>query len=95
MPGVDDIGIGLAPERVGHGLSRWLLPTVITALRACGALKGSVLRAVILDWNHRSISAAQHAGFAVIGEQHVGQRRFLVLTRAQVISASQPSASEG
>jgi GNAT superfamily N-acetyltransferase len=83
LAGVDDIGIGLAPDRVGRGLSRWLLPAVITALQARGALSGSLLPAVILDWNHRSITAAQHAGFAVTGEHHVGQRRFLVLTRPQ------------
>lgn len=81
MAGVDDVGIGLAPGRVGRGLSRWLLPAVINSLEAEGVLTGSVLRAVILDWNQRSLAAAKRAGFAVVGEYLVGERRFIVLTR--------------
>lgn len=87
MPDVDDIGIGLAPDRVGHGLSRWLLPAVITSLHARGVLRGSILRAAVLDWNISSLTAAQHAGFTTAGEHRVGDRRFIVLTR----SLSQPS----
>jgi ribosomal-protein-alanine N-acetyltransferase len=80
-PGVDDIGIGLAPEWMGQGLSRRLLPPVIAALDALGVLTGSVLRAVVLDWNGRSLAAARGAGFAATGEHRVGDRRFIVMTR--------------
>jgi RimJ/RimL family protein N-acetyltransferase len=81
MAGVDDVGIGLAPGRVGRGLSRWLLPAVINSLEARGVLTAPVLRAVVLDWNHRSLTAARRAGFAVADEHRVGERRFIVLTR--------------
>jgi ribosomal-protein-alanine N-acetyltransferase len=85
VAGVDDIGIGLAPEHVGRGLSRWLLPAVLKSLEERGVLKGAVLRGVVLDWNGRSLSAAQRAGFAVTGEHRVGERRFIVITRPRVV----------
>jgi RimJ/RimL family protein N-acetyltransferase len=89
-PGVDDIGVGLAPDRVGHGLSRWLLPAVIESLEGLGVLTGSTLRAVILAWNVRSLAAAQRAGFEITGEHVVGNRRFCVLLRPRPASWSDP-----
>jgi ribosomal-protein-alanine N-acetyltransferase len=91
---VDDIGIGLAPDRVGRGLSRWLLPSVIESLEARGALTGSVLRAVVLDWNGRSLTAAQRAGFALAGEHRVGERRFIVITRPRTTQSRGRTAGQ-
>jgi ribosomal-protein-alanine N-acetyltransferase len=85
VAGVDDVGIGLAPEHVGRGLSRWLLPAVLESLEERGVLKGDVLRAVVLDWNGPSVSAARRAGFAVTSEHRVGERRFIVITRPRVV----------
>jgi RimJ/RimL family protein N-acetyltransferase len=94
MADVDDIGIGLAPDHVGRGLSRWLLPAVINSLEARGVLTGAVLRAVVLDWNRRSLTAAQRAGFAIAGEHHVGDRRFIILIRPRSTQVSNAPTSE-
>ncbi len=94
MAGVDDVGIGLAPGRVGRGLSRWLLPAVVDSLEAGGVLTGSVLRAVVLDCNHRSLAAAQRAGFSVADEHRVGERRFIVLTRPRTTQVPGAPTSE-
>jgi GNAT superfamily N-acetyltransferase len=89
MHDVDDIGIGLAPDLVGRGLSRWLLPAVITCLDARGVLRGSVLRAVVLDWNIRSLTAAQRLA------PHTRPRPAPVLSQplASVAGSSRPLAS--
>jgi RimJ/RimL family protein N-acetyltransferase len=63
------------------------LPAVIKSLESQGVLTGSVLRAVVLDWNRRSLTAADNAGFTVAGEHRVGDRRFIVITRPR---ATQP-----
>jgi ribosomal-protein-alanine N-acetyltransferase len=79
--GVDDLGMGLAPEHVGRGLSRWLIPALIGQLREMGALGGHTVRAVILDWNLRSQRAVRAAGFTPIGTVDSREGRFIVMTR--------------
>jgi RimJ/RimL family protein N-acetyltransferase len=83
-PGVLDVGVGMDPDLVGRGLGRdfgaavlaHLVPTTPTVRR---------LRAVVQDWNTRSIRLAQAMGFAVVGQHVVAQDsaqvRYVVLAR--------------
>ena len=65
-PGVLDVGYGLAPELMGHGLDRHGPERV---------------RMFVLDWNERSRRVAEGHGFAVDSALESDEGRFLVMTR--------------
>lgn len=85
VPGVDeatgvvDVGYGMAPDLMGHGRGRAFLDAIVDfALRTYGPTR---LRALVLDWNHRSQRALANAGFVQTDEVHVDSSRFVVLER--------------
>jgi ribosomal-protein-alanine N-acetyltransferase len=85
VPGVDataglvDVGYGMAPELMGRGRGRAFVDAIAgIADRTYGPTR---LRALVLDWNHRSRRTLEHAGFAETGDVRVGPSRFVVLER--------------
>jgi ribosomal-protein-alanine N-acetyltransferase len=87
VPGVDattdviDVGYGMAPELMGHGRGRAFVDAIVGfASRTYGPAH---LRALVLDWNHRSRRTLEHAGFAETGDVLVGPARFVVLETAE------------
>jgi [ribosomal protein S18]-alanine N-acetyltransferase len=81
QPGVLDVGVGMRPDLVGQGLGEALG----TAVLAHAALAGSGrMRAVVQDWNERSLALCRRLGFVATGEHHVGEVRFVVLERVPV-----------
>ena len=65
-PGTLDIGMGMDPALVGRGHGASFGQAVLDYLSM--RHPGQTLRAVIKDWNARSLRLAQGLGFADIGE---------------------------
>ena len=79
--GVEDLGFGLRPDLMGQGLSREILPWLLSALGEQPV--GSRLRVVILDWNARSLAAYRGAGFTDVGSHTNDNGTYLLLERAR------------
>jgi len=77
----DDIGWGLRPDLVGRGLSGTVLSAAIDRLKAEGSATAPELRIVVLDWNLRSLSAAERPGFSRAGTHRAPEGLFVVMTR--------------
>jgi RimJ/RimL family protein N-acetyltransferase len=78
-PGVLDVGVGMRPDLTGQGRGRPFAEAVLEHGRELAG--ASRLRAVVQDWNSRSIRLLEGLGFAATGEHLVGERRFVVLER--------------
>jgi RimJ/RimL family protein N-acetyltransferase len=79
-PGVLDVGVGMRPDLVGQGRGRAFATAVLehgVAVTGTGRL-----RAVVQDWNARSLRLLAALGFTETGAHQVGETRYLVLERA-------------
>ncbi len=65
-PGTVDVGYGMRPDRVGHGLGREFVGAVLAHVAA--EHPAERLRMSILRWNARSRRVAEAHGFRVAGE---------------------------
>ena len=77
--GVLDVGVGLRPDRVGQGLGPTFAGTVLDLAADRGARR---VRAVVQDWNGRSLRVLARLGFQRTGTHAVGEVTYLVLERA-------------
>lgn len=77
--GVVDVGYGMRPDRVGQGHAR----PFVAAILAFASQRFDVerFRALVLDWNQRSLAACHRAGFTQVGEVTTDAGRFVVLER--------------
>lgn len=91
--GVVDVGYGMRPDRVGQGQAQ----PFIAAILAFAAQRFDVerSRALVLDWNQRSLAACHRAGFAQVGEVTTDSGRFLVLERPSEPGPGQPAGQRG
>jgi RimJ/RimL family protein N-acetyltransferase len=76
--GVLDVGVGMRPDLVGHGRGPELATTVLEFAYARGATR---LRAVVQDWNIRSLRLVERLGFVRVGTHDVGDVTFVVVER--------------
>jgi RimJ/RimL family protein N-acetyltransferase len=76
--GVLDVGVGMRPDLVGQGLGPEFATTVLDFARARGATR---LRAVVQDWNTRSLRLVERLGFVRTGSHPVGDVTFVVVER--------------
>jgi [ribosomal protein S18]-alanine N-acetyltransferase len=63
--GVVDIGVGMRPDLVGHGLGREFGAAVLEHVR--GQFGDRALRAAVQSWNERSLRLARGLGFCPAG----------------------------
>lgn len=66
-PGVLDLGVGMAPALVGRGHGRAFGAAVLAHVRATAPPGTTRLRAVVQQWNVRSVRLARALGFAESG----------------------------
>ena len=76
--GVLDVGVGMRPDLVGQGRGPEFATTVLDFARARGATR---LRAVVQDWNIRSLRLVERLGFVRVGTHDVGDVTFVVVER--------------
>jgi [ribosomal protein S18]-alanine N-acetyltransferase len=76
--GVLDVGVGMRPDLVGQGLGPEFATTVLEFARGRGATR---LRAVVQDWNARSLRLVERLGFVRTGTHPVGDVTFVVVER--------------
>jgi [ribosomal protein S18]-alanine N-acetyltransferase len=76
--GVLDVGVGLRPDLVGQGLGPAFAEVVLAFAAARG---GRRLRAVVQDWNQRSLRLLAGLGFVATGRHPVGEVTYMVLER--------------
>src|SRR5919112_1793756 len=76
--GVLDVGVGMRPDLVGQGLGPDFATTVLDFARQRGATR---LRAVVQDWNTRSLRLVERLGFVRTGMHPVGDVTFVVVER--------------
>ncbi len=76
--GVLDVGVGMRPDLVGQGRGPEFAATVIDFAHARGATR---LRAVVQDWNIRSLRLVERLGFVRVGTHDVGEVTFVVAER--------------
>lgn len=76
--GVLDVGVGMRPDLVGQGRGPEFAATVIDFAHARGATR---LRAVVQDWNIRSLRLVERLGFVRVGTHDVGDVTFVVVER--------------
>jgi RimJ/RimL family protein N-acetyltransferase len=79
--GVLDVGVGMRPDLVGQGRGREFATTVLDFARGRGATR---LRAVVQDWNTRSLRLVERLGFVRVGTHDVGDVTFVVVERGTV-----------
>ncbi len=78
VEGTLDVGVGMRPDLVGQGRG----PAFASAALDFAAARGpSRLRAVVQDWNARSLRLVQRLGFAPSGTHRVGEVGFVVVER--------------
>lgn len=86
VPGVDvveaviDVGYGMRPDLVGHGRGRRFLAAILDF--GVQRFEGERFRALVLDWNHRSLAVCRNAGFEETGDVTTDLGRFIVLERS-------------
>jgi len=76
--GVVDVGVGMRPSLTGGGLGPELGAAVLDHAVAAGATR---LRAVVQDWNERSLRLVARLGFTRTGTHQVGDVTYVVLER--------------
>jgi len=76
--GVLDVGVGMRPDLVGQGRGPEFATTVLDFAHARGATR---LRAVVQDWNIRSLRLVERLGFVRVGTHDVGDVTFVVVER--------------
>ncbi len=76
--GTLDVGLGMRPDLVGRGRGPQFATTVLDFAASRGARR---LRAVVQDWNQRSLRLVNRLGFVRVGEHTVGAVTFVVLER--------------
>jgi ribosomal-protein-alanine N-acetyltransferase len=76
--GVLDVGVGMRPDLVGQGRGPEFAATVLDFAHARGATR---LRAVVQDWNIRSLRLVERLGFVRVGTHDVGEVTFVVVER--------------
>ena len=82
--GVLDVGVGMRPDLVGAGRGAAFAAAVFAhAGEVLTRRPGEVprLRAVVQDWNERSVRVLVGAGFEEVGTHNVGEARYLVFER--------------
>ena len=85
VPGVDeeegtlDVGYGMAPDLVGHGLGRSFVGAILDF--ALAEFSPKRFRLLILSWNLRSSQLARALGFEEEGIVHSVAGDFLVMVR--------------
>ncbi len=78
IEGVLDVGVGMRPDLVGQGRG----PEFATAVLDFAATRGAAtLRAVVQDWNTRSLRLVERLGFVRTGTHPVGEVTFVVVER--------------
>ena len=81
-PGTLDVGYGLAPDRMGHGVGPGFVGTILEF--ALSQFDPQRLRLYILEWNERSRKVAAKHGFTVESVLASDEGPFLVMTRGAV-----------
>ena len=76
--GTLDVGVGMRPDLVGQGLGLEFATTVLDFAAVRGA---TTLRAVVQDWNSRSLRLVERLGFVRTGTHDVGDVTFVVVER--------------
>lgn len=85
VPGVDaeahvvDVGYGMRPDLIGQGRARPFISAILTF--ALEHFDVERFRALVLDWNQRSVATCRRAGFEPTGEVTTDAGRFVVLER--------------
>lgn len=79
VAGVVDVGYGMRPDWLGQGQAQ----PFISAILAFALARFEVVsfRALVLDWNRRSLAACRRAGFRQTGEVTTASGRFVMLER--------------
>ena len=80
VEGVLDVGVGMRPDLVGQGLGPEFATTVLDFAQARGATR---LRAVVQEWNTRSLRLVERLGFVRTGTHPVGDVTFVVVERGK------------
>ena len=75
VDGVLDVGVGMRPDLVGQGRGPEFATTVLDFARDRGATR---LRAVVQDWNTRSLRLVERLGFVRTGTHDVGTQDGIV-----------------
>lgn len=78
-PGILDVGYGMKPDLMGHGLGRDFIGAILAF--AAERFAPHRVRVLILDWNARSQAAARSAGFEEDGAIESTEGTFVVMTR--------------
>jgi [ribosomal protein S18]-alanine N-acetyltransferase len=80
--GVLDVGVGMRPDLTGQGRGREFADAVLGHARAVSGTH-TLFRAVVQEWNARSLRLLQRLGFEEIGRHEVAQQgvTYVVLTR--------------
>ena len=82
-----DVGVGLRPELVGQGLGPAYANAVLDFAAARGA---TTVRAVVQDWNTRSLRLCDRLGFVRTGTHDVGDVTYVVLQRSVAATPTAP-----
>jgi ribosomal-protein-alanine N-acetyltransferase len=77
--GIVDVGYGMQPELMGQGRGRDYLAAILAFARERYRPDG--FRALVLDWNERSLATCRGAGFAVTGAVRGEEGDFVVMER--------------
>jgi RimJ/RimL family protein N-acetyltransferase len=78
VDGVLDVGVGMRPDLVGQGLGPEFATTVLDFAHSRGATR---LRAVVQEWNTRSLRLVERLGFLRTGTHPVGDVTFVVVEK--------------
>ena len=78
VEGVLDVGVGMRPDLVGQGRGPEFATTVLDFAATRGAGR---LRAVVQDWNERSLRLVVQLGFRRTGTHPVGDVTYVVLEK--------------
>ena len=77
--GVVDVGYGMRPDLVGQGRARPFVAAIL--MYASQRFDVDKFRAMVVDWNRRSLAACHRAGFQQTGEVTTDAGTFVVLER--------------
>ena len=79
--GVLDVGYGMRPDLIGHGLGRAFVRAILDF--AVDMYSPRRLRLLILGWNDRSLKVAEALGFQSEGVQESTEGSFVVMTHRE------------